>query len=186
MQLIAVTVFILAGLTVSSAQNCTDYQSEEACCDDVTCAFAACGDAVEASCVNATQLTDPENSCFNKPNNCSLAPTPPTGSTSESTGTTMAVTNASTAAPATNASTPPTTPVTVSSATSPTEDPSTSAAPNTTIPSDPSTTGNPPSGQTFDAASFIGGIVLAVGVIGIIFLGCKFFRAKSEQSYHQF
>jgi CD164 antigen len=77
---------------------------------------------------------------------------------------------------------------------------STAASPTTTAGGE-GTTGNPdpttgdlttPSpaacddGQSFDAASFIGGIVLAIGVMGIVFLGCKFFRAKSEQSYHQF
>jgi len=41
-------------------------------------------------------------------------------------------------------------------------------------------------GQHFDAASFIGGIVLCGGVIIIIFFACKFYKSRSERTYHQF
>uniref|UniRef100_A0A0B6YC54 Uncharacterized protein n=1 Tax=Arion vulgaris TaxID=1028688 RepID=A0A0B6YC54_9EUPU len=40
------------------------------------------------------------------------------------------------------------------------------------------------SGQHFDAASFIGGIVLCGGLIAIVYFGLKFYKARKEQNYH--
>ncbi|KAL3881489.1 hypothetical protein ACJMK2_027921 [Sinanodonta woodiana] len=38
--------------------------------------------------------------------------------------------------------------------------------------------------QHFDAASFVGGIVLCLGIVAIIFFGCKFYKARTERNYH--
>jgi len=38
----------------------------------------------------------------------------------------------------------------------------------------------------FSAGSFFGGMALAGGVAVIIFFGCKFYKARSMPSYHQF
>ncbi|XP_014779703.1 porimin isoform X2 [Octopus bimaculoides] len=36
--------------------------------------------------------------------------------------------------------------------------------------------------QHFDAASFIGGIILCAGVIAIVFFGCKFYKARTSST----
>eukprot|EP00914_Ancora_sagittata_P031691 GHVO01064208.1.p1 GENE.GHVO01064208.1~~GHVO01064208.1.p1 ORF type:complete len:210 (+),score=14.53 GHVO01064208.1:102-731(+) len=209
MQFIAITLFIFAGIAVSSAQTPCGETTVATCCDDLTCALAKCTEGEEsATCVTKVSLADGDSKCYNKANECPAdAPTanttaaPPTPTADP----TANVTN-TTGSPATeDPGTAPTEPTEVSTQaagpTGPTEAPSTSDAPtkDPSAPTDPPGTGttdspteptlNPPAcndGQTFDAASFIGGIVLAIGVMGIVFLGCKFFRAKSEQSYHQF
>ncbi|XP_019617321.1 PREDICTED: uncharacterized protein LOC109464701 isoform X3 [Branchiostoma belcheri] len=55
------------------------------------------------------------------------------------------------------------------------------------------TTAQPTEGPTkspqkggFDAASFIGGIVLCGGLIALIFFGCKFWKSRSSPNYHTF
>ncbi|KAK7492994.1 hypothetical protein BaRGS_00015724, partial [Batillaria attramentaria] len=40
------------------------------------------------------------------------------------------------------------------------------------------------SGQSFDAASFIGGIVLCAGLVAIGYFGLKFYRARQDRNYH--
>ncbi|XP_064627126.1 sialomucin core protein 24-like isoform X2 [Lineus longissimus] len=67
--------------------------------------------------------------------------------------------------------------------------PQTTAPPiNTTSTSvKPASSTTPPAkepSQRFDAASFIGGIILCGGVIAIVFFGCKFYKARSERNYH--
>jgi CD164 antigen len=44
----------------------------------------------------------------------------------------------------------------------------------------------PCTGQRFDAASFIGGIVLCGCVVAVIFFAVKFYQTKTESRYHQF
>ncbi|KAK7108493.1 hypothetical protein V1264_016228 [Littorina saxatilis] len=68
---------------------------------------------------------------------------------------------------------------------------STTPSPGSTTPS-PQSTANPtqaPStggktGQHFDAASFIGGIVLCAGLAAIAYFGFKFYKARTERNYH--
>jgi CD164 antigen len=64
-----------------------------------------------------------------------------------------------------------------------TENPGTSA---TTEPF--MTTAAPPCkpGQHFDTASFVGGIVLALGVVAIAYFGWKFYKSKTDHRYSQF
>ncbi|XP_035686130.1 sialomucin core protein 24-like isoform X7 [Branchiostoma floridae] len=45
---------------------------------------------------------------------------------------------------------------------------------------------NSPQKGGFDAASFIGGIVLCGGLIALIFFGCKFWKSRSSPNYHTF
>ena len=40
------------------------------------------------------------------------------------------------------------------------------------------------SGQSFDGASFVGGIILSLGIVAIIFFGLKFYKARKDQNYH--
>ncbi|GFT59444.1 uncharacterized protein NPIL_155691 [Nephila pilipes] len=41
-----------------------------------------------------------------------------------------------------------------------------------------------PTGRHFDAPSFIGGIVLALGLLAIIYVSFKFYKARTERNYH--
>ena len=51
----------------------------------------------------------------------------------------------------------------------------------------PTANPNKGSGGGFDAASFIGGMVLAAGVIAIAFFGVKFYKSRQEgKNYQQF
>ncbi|GFR73997.1 sialomucin core protein 24 [Elysia marginata] len=62
--------------------------------------------------------------------------------------------------------------------------------PTTTTGSTGSTTGTTTpgkggsSGQSFDGASFVGGIILSLGIVAIIFFGLKFYKARKDQTYH--
>ncbi|KAK5650252.1 hypothetical protein RI129_001281 [Pyrocoelia pectoralis] len=52
--------------------------------------------------------------------------------------------------------------------------------------SDPmtTTTGVPHHNRQFDGPSFIGGIVLATGLMAIGFVAFKFYKARTERNYH--
>ncbi|XP_059485169.1 sialomucin core protein 24-like [Neocloeon triangulifer] len=96
--------------------------------------------------------------------------------------TTPAPTTTSTTSTSTTTSTTSTTPSTTStSTTTTTPTPST-----TTTTAAPSTTASPPvvPGRKFDAPSFIGGIVLALGCMAISFVAWKFYKARTERNYH--
>ncbi|KAL8613695.1 hypothetical protein ACOMHN_029787 [Nucella lapillus] len=45
------------------------------------------------------------------------------------------------------------------------------------------TSGGSSGGQSFDTASFIGGIVLCAGILAIAYLGTKFYHSKQERNY---
>ncbi|XP_066287458.1 uncharacterized protein [Branchiostoma lanceolatum] len=90
-------------------------------------------------------------------------------------------------------------PVTVTECTGPAKQgqlqANTTAKPTTPTPSTQpeKTTPGPSAGPTsspqmggFDAASFIGGIVLCGGLIALIFFGCKFWKSRSSPNYHTF
>ena len=47
----------------------------------------------------------------------------------------------------------------------------------------PSKGGNSES-KHFDAASFIGGMVLSLGVVAICFFGYKFYKSRADKNYH--
>lgn len=48
----------------------------------------------------------------------------------------------------------------------------------------PSKTTVAPNGRHFDPPSFIGGIVLALGLLAIIYVSFKFYKARTERNYH--
>ncbi|XP_062266877.1 sialomucin core protein 24 [Platichthys flesus] len=142
-------------------------------------------------CLNATNLTD---ACSNAtcgavdptstPKASTVAPSP-TSSHTLTTPTTPVVpttSNSSTAQP-TTASENVT--VIVTTASSNTSVPTTSASSNATNPSTTPVSPTPASQKnaTFDAASFIGGIVLVLGLQAVIFFLYKFCKSK-DRNYH--
>ncbi|NXD92715.1 MUC24 protein, partial [Chaetorhynchus papuensis] len=126
------------------------------------------------------------------------SPSPTNGTTAAPTnGTTAAPTNGTTAAP-TNATTASSNTTTApANATTAAPANATTAAPtNATTASSNATTAHTPTGSnttttpvpfahksTFDAASFIGGIVLVLGLQAVIFFLYKFCRSK-DRNYH--
>lgn len=62
-----------------------------------------------------------------------------------------------------------------------TEASSSGASESTTVPSKPSPV---PSGRHFDPPSFIGGTVLSLGLLAIVYVGFKFYKARTERNYH--
>lgn len=85
-----------------------------------------------------------------------------------------------------------TTPTTVATTTTPPTTNATTAAPLPTKPTvQPETTPNIPlstpathKDRHFDGPSFIGGIVLAMGLMAIAFVSFKFYKARTERNYH--
>ncbi|CAD7084382.1 unnamed protein product [Hermetia illucens] len=85
---------------------------------------------------------------------------------------------------------------TTSSTTSSSSSTSTTSTSTTPIPSTPTTPTTPPSPSTtttvkpppncrhFDGPSFIGGIVLTIGLLAISFVAYKFYKARNERNYH--
>ncbi|CAN7984701.1 unnamed protein product [Ixodes pacificus] len=98
------------------------------------------------------------------PNGTTVAPPVPTTN-----GTTVAppvpTTNGTTVAPP-------------STTTNGTEVPTTPAAVPTAAPS-----GQLPE-RHFDALSFVGGIILSLGCLAILYVGFKFYKARTERNYH--
>ncbi|XP_038195589.1 sialomucin core protein 24 isoform X2 [Arvicola amphibius] len=121
--------------------------------DNTTCFWIDCKEENKMYC--SSEIV---SNCTwtNKTESCSVVPT-----------TTPVPTN-STAKPTTRPSSPTPTPSVV-----------TSGATNTTL----TPTSQPERKSTFDAASFIGGIVLVLGVQAVIFFLYKFCKSK-ERNYH--
>ncbi|NXU18329.1 MUC24 protein, partial [Pardalotus punctatus] len=131
----------------------------------------------ERECSSPT--ISPPSSVPTSSSNVTVAPTNATtassNATTASSNATTASSNATTATNVTNATThapPPRTTVT-SATTTPT-----TAGSNTTVAPVPG-----PRKSTFDAASFIGGIVLVLGLQAVIFFLYKFCRSK-DRNYH--
>ncbi|GIY18350.1 hypothetical protein CEXT_410781 [Caerostris extrusa] len=57
--------------------------------------------------------------------------------------------------------------------------PSSTTTLTSTVPTTPTA-----AGRHFDAPSFIGGIVLALGLLAIIYVSFKFYKARTERNYH--
>ncbi|XP_069462642.1 sialomucin core protein 24 [Ambystoma mexicanum] len=158
-----------------SVAGCGDLLSCEACLNVTSqnCSWQACPlDSNGNSCVNATNVIQ-NCTIIDTLSTCSSNSTPaPSAAPSPSvlvptTSTTGNQTTNTTVAPVTTATTNTTT--------------ATTGAANSTTTVNP--TKLPPHTGTFDAASFIGGIVLVLGVQAVIFFLYKFCKSK-ERNYH--
>ncbi|KAG8190961.1 hypothetical protein JTE90_010824 [Oedothorax gibbosus] len=131
------------------------------------CIDKTCKDCFENNytfCLNSNDNTslcckDPSNICTKilSPANCTKEPNSTTTST-----TTPSTTSSSTSTP--TESTPKVT----------------SVVPSSTAPPKPTS----PSRRHFDAPSFIGGIVLSLGLLAIVYVSFKFYKARTERNYH--
>ncbi|KAM9316637.1 sialomucin core protein 24 [Gastrophryne carolinensis] len=146
-----------------SATVCTDCQNK------TDCAWFSCENASAACKSNVTYASCKRIESCEEPSvaptlNTTVAPTPIKNATSPS--TTAEPTTNSTATPQTNVTGTSTTTITTNSSTT------------TIVP-----TASPSKNNTFDAASFIGGIVLVLGIQAVIFFLYKFCKAK-DRNYH--
>ncbi|XP_053315017.1 sialomucin core protein 24 [Spea bombifrons] len=172
-----VLLFVMAMSAAESAAVCEDFKLCDTCTnhtEGLNCSWVSCTNGSEPVCRNSSSV---QGNCSEVP--CREATTFTSSTTASAPvtpteNTTMPVT----ASPPTS-STPnstATTTTTNSTATSTTN--MTSIAPSTSVsPTAPSKKG------TFDAASFIGGIVLVLGIQAVIFFLYKFCKAK-DRNYH--
>ncbi|XP_053566600.1 sialomucin core protein 24 [Bombina bombina] len=164
----ALLLLLLGKITVTvAADTCGEFETCDTCTTNISsglqCAWVECSNASGPSCINETLIS--ESNCTKV--NCSAA------STTTQTITTVVSTTANATGQNTTDTPPP--PTANSTATA-----STTNSTNTTpvIPTTPS-----PKKGTFDAASFIGGIVLVLGLQAVIFFIYKFCKAK-DRNYH--
>ncbi|XP_041950514.1 sialomucin core protein 24 [Alosa sapidissima] len=179
-RLFHVTLFLVvfAGTTYAESECSTILMCDECYNASKDCSWLECGEA-KPQCVNET--TTNTTNCFNAtcaaPAPTGVATTPAslptaeptsaniTNSTVEPTSESMNTTTAHPPAPTTHDSN-----TTVPS----------SAASNVTV---TTVAPSPSKSSTFDAASFIGGIVLVVGLQAVIFFVYKFCKSK-DRNYH--
>ncbi|NXO92760.1 MUC24 protein, partial [Certhia brachydactyla] len=152
--------------------------------------FEQCETENQCSFSTSASGTTPSSNVTVTPTNVTVTPTnvtvtPTKATTASSNGTTTASSNATTASSATTAPTP------IANVTNATTH---APLPKTTIPSATTTATTAGSSttvapvpvsrkSTFDAASFIGGIVLVLGLQAVIFFLYKFCRSK-DRNYH--
>ncbi|XP_012691059.1 sialomucin core protein 24 isoform X2 [Clupea harengus] len=177
-RLFHVTVFlaVFAGTTYAQSADCASLMLCAICQNNTDCSWLDCGGTT--TCVNetATNITN----CVNA--TCGVSPSPP-----------VPVTSLPTAGPttvnSTNSTIEPTSESVNASTTHPPAPPTTHDS-NSTVPSSPASNvtvttvvPSPSKSSTFDAASFIGGIVLVVGLQAVIFFLYKFCKSK-DRNYH--
>ncbi|NXB65825.1 MUC24 protein, partial [Struthidea cinerea] len=167
----------------SDCNSCINNKTNSEGCQWIKCDVSSLNDVASTSATVApTNSTTAPSSATVAPSNVTTAPS---NVTTVPSNVTTASSNATTTSSATTAHTPianvtnatthaPLPKTTITSATTT----PTSAGSNTTVAPVPV-----PRRSTFDAASFIGGIVLVLGLQAVIFFLYKFCRSK-DRNYH--
>ncbi|XP_029984252.1 sialomucin core protein 24 isoform X1 [Sphaeramia orbicularis] len=179
-------VFALVGASAATDSDGCSNQTCTQCETQTGCEWVTCGTSLP-SCRNMTLLGVNEN-CTNT--NCSEPPpittaassTAPLASTTASTPIVTTTSNSNTSEPTTENQNI-TTAVPTQTHNSTTTTTTTAAPSNGTTISPLTPTTAPHKNSTFDAASFIGGIVLVLGVQAVIFFLYKFCKSK-DRNYH--
>ncbi|KAF4092255.1 hypothetical protein AMELA_G00018730 [Ameiurus melas] len=163
-------VLSVLGTSMGVDGNCKERLSCDVCLNATDCVWMNCSDKIScynvseslpATCTNTTCSTN-TTVTTPTPKTITTATANVTTATANVTSTTSNSTTESTSAPATS----------ISTATTPTSNATTTALPPT-----------PKKKATFDAASFIGGIVLVLGLQAVIFFLYKFCKSK-DRNYH--
>ncbi|XP_078029964.1 sialomucin core protein 24 isoform X2 [Epinephelus lanceolatus] len=163
-----VAVALIGAAAATDSDGCTSLSC--ALCETVNdCQWANCTSSTP-SCHNTTYVAD-NDTCT--PASCSAAPTPVVTTASSNGSSPLPTTDS-----ANHTTIAPTHAGNSSSPTSPS--PSANGTSTTTTPVAPSPA---PHKNTFDAASFIGGIVLVLGLQAVIFFLYKFCKSK-DRNYH--
>ncbi|KAM8832669.1 sialomucin core protein 24 [Spinachia spinachia] len=176
----AVVLALVGAAAAVDSDECTANECD-LCAPDNVCQWFNCTKAGRI-CLNKT-LEAVDDNCT--PTNCSAfvsstvppaSSTPVVSSTTSSATTAQPTTDNSTTNSTTNSTAAPTQSANVTSTTAP----STTASGNGTTTIVPTPV---PHKNTFDAASFIGGIVLILGLQAVIFFVYKFCKSK-DRNYH--
>ncbi|XP_067841120.1 sialomucin core protein 24 isoform X1 [Heptranchias perlo] len=158
---------------------------------NTSCVWLICSDAT-STCVNATYAVPKKCLAVNEtvckvPANATTEPTPAstTNSSNSSTSAPAKSTAVPTSASATNSSNSSTSAPSTAASTMVTLMPNTTSLTTTAGTTNGTTLAPPPphKNSTFDAASFIGGIVLVLGLQAVIFFAVKFCKTK-DRNYH--
>ncbi|KAM6082488.1 sialomucin core protein 24 [Chlamydotis macqueenii] len=174
--------------SLSNCSSCIGNDTNVAGCKWIRCEKYMCVNAteihmnctVEEECSSTTVVplpsaTTPSSNTTAAPSNTTAAPSNTTAAPSNTTTASSATTAHTTIANVTNVTTHAPLPTTAI----------TSAAKTTSIPGTNATVTPAPSPRksTFDAASFIGGIVLVLGLQAVVFFLYKFCKSK-DRNYH--
>ncbi|XP_065591256.1 sialomucin core protein 24 [Cyrtonyx montezumae] len=173
-------------VNASTCSSCIGNDTHETGCDWIECndshiclnGGAATPEAY-VNCSREKQCSSPTSVPFSNttapPSNTTTSPSNTTTESSNTTSTSVTTAHPTTASNITNTTTPA--PVSTTAVTSATK--------TTSIPGTNATVTPAPSSRksTFDAASFIGGIVLVLGLQAVIFFLYKFCRSK-DRNYH--
>ncbi|NWU55485.1 MUC24 protein, partial [Dromas ardeola] len=168
----------------SNCSSCIGNDTDIAGCKWITC------DEGEI-CVNETADWKSRNCTIEEQCSCN-ATTPPSNTTTPPSNTTTPPSNSTTESSntttASSATTPHPTIVNITNVTTHAPQPTTAVTPatrTTSIPGTNATVTPAPSSRksTFDAASFIGGIVLVLGLQAVVFFLYKFCKSK-DRNYH--
>ncbi|KAK6486404.1 sialomucin core protein 24 [Huso huso] len=154
-------------------EPCSTFKDCHTCTNQTVCFWMDCINVTAPACGNNTQLS--ASQC-NK-TDCDVISSLP-GTTAHP-ATKATATSASTQSPNTTAN--GTTPHTPSNTT--VVPPTNTTNPAKTSAASASTTASPRTGSRFDAGSFIGGILLTLGMTAILFMGYKFSCVKREVQY---
>ncbi|XP_066533604.1 sialomucin core protein 24 [Hoplias malabaricus] len=156
-------ILVLTALSSSFQET-----SGDGACDNLTC--EECSNMTGCFWMDCNTTVRCVNSSFATENNC-------TNATCHSTPTTVSPMANTTATNATTVVTTATQHTTLTTTVAPTHN---STSPNSTTTTAPPT---PKKKSTFDAASFIGGIVLVLGFQAVVFFLYKFCKSK-DRNYH--
>ncbi|XP_028858360.1 sialomucin core protein 24 [Denticeps clupeoides] len=169
---VTLALFVLAGSAVSQADVCSTATDCESCHKMGSCVWQQCPGQQSPLCVNesmANTTACTNLTCTSPSPTPSLtpaaSPTAPSNSTNSTSEPTSVPSNSTAQPPVTSASHNSSSPMT-----------------QTTKTTTPSPTSEPKK-STFDAASFIGGIVLVLGLQAVIFFLYKFCKSK-DRNYH--
>ncbi|XP_026196794.1 sialomucin core protein 24 isoform X1 [Anabas testudineus] len=174
----ALVAVLISASAAAATDECSKLQCDQ-CTNTSDCAWMNCTtDKVSApvGCYNKTSLSASNTTCENATCQAFQPSTSPSVSTSTATHASVVTTTSNPNTTATNTSTIAPTHSTNSTTTTP-------AVTKTTNSSTASPTTAPHKNSTFDAASFIGGIVLVLGLQAVIFFLYKFCKSK-DRNYH--
>lgn len=188
----------ICGVNVTAINKTNVCQAPDAKCEDLnqteccgiqgfglSCVFVNCTMKAQTN-YSAMCMADKEIStkCEKETNHTVCIPNNGTTTTAAPTTTTAAKTTPAaintTAVPIKTTTPAPTTPAATNTTAVPV---TTTIAPATTTKATPKPAPSSKTGQHFDAASFIGGMILMGGLIVIIYFGLKFYRARRDRNY---
>lgn len=179
---LAVVLLLVGASATGDSDDCSAHSDCSSCEGAVDCQWANCSISSAPACFNKTYTEDencPNVTCSAQGSTPSAPVTSPKPTTAAPATTKPPVTVAPTNATEANS--------TVTDAPAPGPTNSTSTDTTTTTTAAPSNSTSAPTAEphhnTFDAASFIGGIVLVLGLQAVIFFLYKFCKSK-DRNYH--